>query len=394
MLLKAALPSIPGVNQLPGRPQGPGRRPEPPRADPRRGRVERAHAAAYAEVCGFPAKDTVPLTYPHLLAFPLHMQAMTEPAVPLPRRRHGAPRELVTGHRPVRPGETARRGGPGLAPRPHPKGTVVDFLSEVRAGDELVWESTSTYLRRGKRRRRAPTSGLASTAPRPARPSGGCRADLGRRYAAVSGDRNPIHLYPLTAKALGFPRQIAHGMWSLARCVAALENRLPDAVTVEVAFKKPILLPGTVAFGHETDRGRPGLRADQPEGRRAAPGGAHRPSPERQPPAASQSRCSAAASMPGGGAVGGWAGAPSRCSHAQVSATVSVAGRHTSPASYADATSQSCRAAYSPVGGIQIGSSVHGGTPDASTTSGSSHTSSASEPVTRTHASSSAPIVV
>ena len=55
----------------------------------------------------------------------------------------------------------------------------------------------------------------------------------------------------MTAKALGFPRQIAHGMWSLARCVAALENRLPDAVTVEVAFKKPILLPGTVAFGHE-----------------------------------------------------------------------------------------------------------------------------------------------
>ncbi len=40
-------------------------------------------------------------------------------------------------------------------------------------------------------------------------------------------------------------------MWSLARCVAALENRLPDAVTVEVAFKKPILLPGTVGFGHE-----------------------------------------------------------------------------------------------------------------------------------------------
>ena len=65
----------------------------------------------------------------------------------------------------------------------------------------------------------------------------------------MSGDRNPIHLYPLTAKALGFPRQIAHGMWSKARCVAAIENRLPDAVRVDVAFKKPILLPGTVSFG-------------------------------------------------------------------------------------------------------------------------------------------------
>ena len=72
-----------------------------------------------------------------------------------------------------------------------------------------------------------------------------------RAFATVSGDHNPIHLYPVTAKALGFPRQIAHGMWSLGRCVAALENRLPEAVTVDVAFKKPILLPGKVAFGSE-----------------------------------------------------------------------------------------------------------------------------------------------
>ena len=87
--------------------------------------------------------------------------------------------------------------------------------------------------------------------------------DLGRRYAAVSGDRNPIHLYPLTAKALGFPRQIAHGMWSKARCVAAIENRLPDAVRVDVAFKKPILLPGSVSFGvARTDDG-PRVLADQ-----------------------------------------------------------------------------------------------------------------------------------
>jgi acyl dehydratase len=76
---------------------------------------------------------------------------------------------------------------------------------------------------------------------------------LGREYAAVSGDHNPIHLYPLTAKALGFPRQIAHGMWSLARCVAAVENRLPDAVTVEVAFKKPVLLPSTARYAAQQD---------------------------------------------------------------------------------------------------------------------------------------------
>jgi hypothetical protein len=45
-------------------------------------------------------------------------------------------------------------------------------------------------------------------------------------------------------------------MWSLARCVAALESRLPDAVQVDVSFRRPILLPGRVAFGSEPlDRG-------------------------------------------------------------------------------------------------------------------------------------------
>ena len=72
--------------------------------------------------------------------------------------------------------------------------------------------------------------------------------DLGRRYAAVSGDRNPIHMHALTAKPLGFPAAIAHGMWTKARCLAALEPRLPDSFTAEVAFRRPILLPGRVEF--------------------------------------------------------------------------------------------------------------------------------------------------
>ncbi|MGA9716483.1 MAG: MaoC/PaaZ C-terminal domain-containing protein, partial [Aeromicrobium sp.] len=75
--------------------------------------------------------------------------------------------------------------------------------------------------------------------------------DLGRRYGAVSGDRNPINLYPLTAKAFGFPSNIAHGMWTKANCLATLQSRLPEAYTVDVEFQKPILLPSTVAFGSE-----------------------------------------------------------------------------------------------------------------------------------------------
>jgi acyl dehydratase len=248
LLLKAALPSIPVVNQLPGVRKNPNGDPSTLLFSREGITVKSEHVAAYAAVCGFPTKDTVPLPYPHLLAFPLHMEIMASPEFPYPAIGSVHLENSITGHRPIAPGETLDVTARAGRPRGHAKGKVVDLTTEVRAGDELVWESTSTYLRRGRG-----TEGASAGLSFPEVPPGGAEwklpADLGRRYAAVSGDRNPIHLFPLTAKALGFPRQIAHGMWSMARCIAAIENRLPDAVRVEVAFKKPILLPGTVSFG-------------------------------------------------------------------------------------------------------------------------------------------------
>lgn len=253
VLVKAALPSIPGVNRLPGIRKHPDADPSALSFTRDGVAVVREHVAAYARVCGFPAKDTVPLPYPHVLAFPLHMAAMTSPDFPFPAIGTVHVANTITSHRPVRVGETLSVAVRVSAPRPHRSGQVVDFLAEVRSGGELVWESTSTYLRRGRPSGDAPKE--ASWAEDVDVPTGTIEwrlpGDLGRRYGAVSGDRNPIHLHPLTAKAFGFPRQIAHGMWSLARCVAALENRLPETVTVDVVFRKPILLPGTVAFGHE-----------------------------------------------------------------------------------------------------------------------------------------------
>ena len=254
--LKAALPSIPGVNQLPGIRKDPSADPSTLSLHRPGVRIDRGHAAAYARVCGFPAKDAVPLPYPHLLAFPLHMEAMTSPQFPFPAVGTVHVENSITSHRPLHPGEAVDVTVRVSHPRPHPKGTLLDFVAEVRTGEDVVWESTSTYLRRGKGDKAAREGLSFDTTPR-GTIEWRLPGDLGRRYAGVSGDRNPIHLYPVTAKAFGFPRQIAHGMWTLARCVAALENRLPDAVTVEVAFRKPVLLPGTVAFGHqEADGGQ------------------------------------------------------------------------------------------------------------------------------------------
>lgn len=249
-LVRAALPAVPGVNRLPGI----------KKASPEtftgltRSRtgvvVDRAAVAAYARVCHFPAKDTVPVPYPHLLAFPLHLAIMSDPAFPWPAIGTVHVENSIVSHRPVRVGETLNLTCTVGEPRPHPRGIVLDFVVSGSAAGETVWESTSSYLRRG--------TGSEDAAPRlafDATPPGtidwSLPADLGRVYGAVSGDLNPIHLHPLTARALGFRRHIAHGMWTLARCVAAIENRLPGAVRVDAAFKRPVNLPGTVSFGLE-----------------------------------------------------------------------------------------------------------------------------------------------
>jgi acyl dehydratase len=222
--------------------------------------VDRADLACYARVCGFALDDALPPTYPHLLGFPLQVALMADRAFPLALPGLVHVRNTITARRPLDAGERlavrvhAERFGR------HPKGAQVDLVTRVDVAGENVWEGRSTYLARGAR-----GPGPAEPAPAPpappviegAGPVAVWRVDAGtgRRYAAVSGDVNPIHLHPLAARAFGFPRAIAHGMWTAARALAALQGRLPGALTVDVAFAKPLLLPSTVELRTRTAGG-------------------------------------------------------------------------------------------------------------------------------------------
>lgn len=250
VMLKAALPAVPGLNQLPGIKKTGGALPDLvlERNDVV---VERAAVDRYAAVCGFPTRDVAPVPYLHMLAFPLHMQLMTDAKFPFPAIGSVHLENTIVQHRPVGIGETVSLRLVADNLRNSTKGRAWDMNVTGTVGDEVVWESVSTYLRVGKGDKENGDPGMSLASVDAKGPVWSLPDNLGRTYGAVSGDRNPIHLYPLTAKALGFPRHIAHGMWSKARCIAALENRLPDAVKVEVAFKKPIFLPGKAQFGAE-----------------------------------------------------------------------------------------------------------------------------------------------
>jgi acyl dehydratase len=221
--------------------------------------VDRDGLAAYNRVCGFSLRDELPPTYPHILAFPLHLTLMTDGSFPFPAVGLVHIENTITQHRPLRVGETLSLRVHASKLEPHPRGQKFALVSEARVGDELVWEEESVNLRRGGGSggggsgagSGGGTSGAREAAEQKLPLSAEWRlpGDLGRRYASVSGDRNPIHMHSLSARLFGFPSAIAHGMWTKARCLAALEGRLPDAFTVQAAFRKPILLPARVAFG-------------------------------------------------------------------------------------------------------------------------------------------------
>jgi MaoC like domain len=206
--------------------------------------------SAYDRVCAFDLRDAVPPTYPHILAFPLQLSLMTDPSFPFGAIGLVHIHNRITQHRPIRSSEKLQIDVWATPVEDHPRGRQFSLRSEVRAGDELVWEEVSTNLKRGRGsdQANAPGSDLPSAEELPATATWRLPGDLGRRYGSVSGDLNPIHVHPLSARLFGFPSAIAHGMWTKARCLAALEPRLPEAFTVEVAFKKPILLPGKVEF--------------------------------------------------------------------------------------------------------------------------------------------------
>ncbi|ROP39453.1 MaoC family dehydratase [Saccharothrix texasensis] len=207
--------------------------------------VDPGRLSRYNRVCGFGARDELPITYPHVLGFESQLRLMTGPGFPfpLPGLVHVANR--IRRRRPLRASEPLSLHVALADLRPHERGRQFDVVTTASVDGEEVWVDVSTYLRREGGTAKEPAPGAEAPAPTA---RWRLPADLGRRYADASGDRNPIHLHPLTAKAFGFPRAIAHGMWSKARCVAAFEGRLPDAYEVDVRFKAPIPLPGEVDF--------------------------------------------------------------------------------------------------------------------------------------------------
>lgn len=210
--------------------------------------VDPAHLARYRQICGFSDNGLLPAPYPHILAFALQMQLLTDKRFPFPLLGLVHLENRIRVLRPLG----------GLGPfsvsvkvqglQPHDKGVTFSLITQLHDQLGLLWEGDSRILCRALRLDGKPLEPAAFTQlPQTTLAHWQAPANIGRRYARIAGDYNPIHMFAASAKLFGFPRAIAHGLWNKGRALAELGSRLPSAgYQIDVRFHKPVLLPSNV----------------------------------------------------------------------------------------------------------------------------------------------------
>lgn len=209
---------------------------------------------AYTKLTGHLETGVMPPCAPQVLAADLHRKILADARFPLPvlgmvhiENRIDELMEL--------PATASLRLRATLSHTVHTdRGVELDIQTEAFHQGQLAWRSVLRALIRHKqstggsdKKNRAPieaglpvhdwrTSSVLSLPE-----------DLGRRYAIVAGDANPIHLHAWAAKPFGFPKAIVHGMWTLARSVHESQPLLPMRPrSIHARFLRPVLLPSKI----------------------------------------------------------------------------------------------------------------------------------------------------
>ena len=227
--------------------------------------IEPRAVARYAAVCAFDASDVrngyVPITYPHVLAMPLHLRIMGLSSFPLRPMGLIHVSNTIEQPRALEAGMTVNVVVAARNYRKTDAGLTFDMVTDILRAGQTVWRETCVFLSRW------PDS-AQRTGTRPPRPPKAPKdsqvltelaVDLNRAwsYARVSNDYNPIHLNDRAARFFGLRGAISHGMWTLARSLAERPVVVPPPdARLETQFLTPVQLPARVNIKQWVENGQ------------------------------------------------------------------------------------------------------------------------------------------
>lgn len=214
-------------------------------------RADEKAVAEYRHVCGEAPPAQLPPMFPHVLATPLQINLLDSDDFPLSLAGLVHLGQVVEWHQPLHVDDVLDIECGMRGPEDSDLGWMFRLETRVLRAGECAWREEIAFLKPDPERR-----------VRPKRRSRDDAAhfvpllhvqfteDIGRRYAKVSGDWNPIHLWPFTAKFFGFRRPIAHGMYSLARCLSIFQARGIEFTgrRLDAQFRAPVMLPAFTNF--------------------------------------------------------------------------------------------------------------------------------------------------
>jgi acyl dehydratase len=215
--------------------------------------INQAQLSQYNKLCQItPQENILPPFFPQVLAFKLHLELLLNKQLPFPVMGLVHRDNDVEYFSPLYASDTLKIKVGLHEYKEVKKGINCTLITQVYVDEQLKWQATSTYFYRSSKPLVAKHKSTKNKKiiDKPSNLSiWFLNANLGRQYAKITGDLNPIHLYRLTAKLFGFKQTIIHGMCMAAKATAHAQSEHPSLpMRIYIEFNKPIYLPSKVAF--------------------------------------------------------------------------------------------------------------------------------------------------
>lgn len=174
-------------------------------------RVDQDNLAGYCRATGLRFGDQLPITYPFTLVFPTVMKLMVSKGFPFAAIGSVHAENVIEQFRGISASEPLDIRVHAENLREHRKGLLVDLISEVKVGRELVWKQTSSFLSlqktslSGGPRETPPADEVPPPRPAPCASISGSSA--GTRPSPETATRST---YPRSAQRLSASRRPSH----------------------------------------------------------------------------------------------------------------------------------------------------------------------------------------